>query len=30
MIFTLVRSPGAPDRRMHVLYLLHSPGQARP
>jgi hypothetical protein len=23
VIFTLVRNPGAPDRRLHVLYLLH-------
>ena len=30
VIFTLVRNPGAPDRRMHVLYLLHSPVSPRP
>jgi hypothetical protein len=30
VIFTLVRNPGAPDRRMHVLYLLESPVSPRP
>ena len=30
VIFTLVRNPGAPDRRMHVLYLLQSPVSPRP
>jgi hypothetical protein len=25
VIFTLVRNPGAPDRRLHVLYLLQPP-----
>jgi hypothetical protein len=30
IILTLVRNPGAPDRRMHVLYLLDSTAQPRP
>mgnify|MGYP005831157499 CR=1 FL=1 len=25
VVFTLVRNPGAPDRRLHVLYLLQPP-----
>jgi hypothetical protein len=29
-MFTLVQNPGAPDRRMHVLYLLQSPVSPRP
>lgn len=30
VIFTLVRNPGAPDRRMHVLYLLQSVASPKP
>jgi hypothetical protein len=30
VIFTLVQNPGAPDRRMHVLYLLQSPVSPKP
>ena len=30
VVFTLVRNPGAPDRRLHVLYLLQPSGQPMP
>jgi hypothetical protein len=30
VIFTLVRNPGAPDIRLHVLYLLQPPFPPRP
>ena len=30
VIFTLIRNPGAPDRRMHVLYLLDPAAPPKP